>query len=121
MKQFVLLVIGFGARRRVVVRNLRRRRIPIPNKEIPGSCASYFTAAGESRGERPGASDVAGMLEMTVRHRWARRQQTSPYVTRDGKKIIDGKSYDARENPFARTRQAEDRRCRAWVRRVRPW
>lgn len=51
----------------------------------------------------PKPSDVAGMLEITVRASMgAAAEQSRYYVTRDGKKIIDGRSYDATENPFKR-------------------
>ncbi len=48
-------------------------------------------------------SDVPGMLDLSVKASMgAASEQTRYYVTRDGKKIIEGKSYDASENPFKR-------------------
>ena len=48
-------------------------------------------------------SDVAGLLELSVRASMgAAAEQSRYYVTRDGRKIIDGRAYDASENPFKR-------------------
>lgn len=48
-------------------------------------------------------SDVPGLLELTVRASMGQAaEQNRYYVTRDGRKIIDGRSFDAAENPFKR-------------------
>jgi protein-disulfide isomerase len=48
-------------------------------------------------------SDVPGLLALTVRaSAGAAAEQLHYYVTRDGKKIIDGRAFDASENPFKR-------------------
>ena len=49
------------------------------------------------------ASDVPGLLELSVKASMgAAVEQSRYYVTRDGKKIIEGRAYDASENPFKR-------------------
>ena len=51
----------------------------------------------------PKPSDVPGLLELTIRASMgAAAEQSRYYVTRDGKKIIEGRAYDALENPFKR-------------------
>ena len=48
-------------------------------------------------------SDVPGMLELSIKASMgAAVEQSRYYVTRDGRKIIEGRAYDSSENPFKR-------------------
>ena len=108
MKQPVLLVISFACLLTAQVKP-KPTAAPAPgylNKETLSAWVRHFRLYPQQVNlevSDPKASDVAGMLEMTVRASMgAAAEQTRYYVTRDGKKIIDGKSYDAAENPFKR-------------------
>lgn len=51
----------------------------------------------------PAPSDVPGLLEVTVKASMGAASEESRYfVTRDGSKLIEGRAYDATQNPFKR-------------------
>jgi len=52
----------------------------------------------------PVASDVPGLLLVSVKASMGAASEVMDfYITRDGAKLIEGKSFDSRENPFKKT------------------